>query len=293
MKEIPWQMVGLLISLTAGVAAAQEIRQAPATTVASFPNALPVTSPPAAPIVPPDFQIESTQVKQVEVVEAPEIPGSPPVEGMTTIKIHTVSDPGLADPPLSLAPLPSEDPQMGESGLERESGEQETTIVFLSATVYDHSRTLLRCHSSGGTGEEITVWSNVDFNHFAGFSAFDAKGGGAEPRKYALMLAVGNVTTNGMESGVPAIPKIPDGVPSFVIQTAAPEPTEVTLVGDLHALYRAEGTRMAEAYVAREQACEARKAYLLAHPPKPKDVTVHFWNRGNPSPTVTIGRGEP
>jgi hypothetical protein len=67
-----------------------------------------------------------------------------------------------------------------------------------------------------------------------------------------------------------------------VIQTEHPDPGTLTCIEDLHALYRDEGTRMAEACAARKLAREARKAHLLANPPKPKDVTVHFWSRPHP-----------
>ena len=53
-------------------------------------------------------------------------------------------------------------------------------------------------------------------------------------------------------------------------------------MGGMHDLYRTEGPRMVAAYDARMKAEEERRAYLIAHPPKPKDVTVYFWNRGHP-----------
>jgi hypothetical protein len=52
----------------------------------------------------------------------------------------------------------------------------------------------------------------------------------------------------------------------------------------MHDLYRVEGARMAAACQARAIAYEARKAYLLANPPVPKDVTIRFWKRVAPSP---------
>ena len=66
-----------------------------------------------------------------------------------------------------------------------------------------------------------------------------------------------------------------------MILTENPTPEALTLVEDLHALYRSEGVRMADAYAARTRANEERKAYLLANPPQPKDATIHFWKRDN------------
>ena len=47
---------------------------------------------------------------------------------------------------------------------------------------------------------------------------------------------------------------------------------------------------MAVAYAERSKAEAERRAYLLAHPPVPKDVTIHFWQRDHPvgMPAETI-----
>jgi len=105
-------------------------------------------------------------------------------------------------------------------------------------------------------------------------------------------MGIGNETTegrrellaeHGIEWEMPEIPTLPDGPPVFVVESQDPDTETLELVEDLHALYRDEGKRMAELSAAREKAYEDKKAYLLANPPKPKDVTVHFWNRGDSS----------
>ena len=277
--------------LLAGDAAVPQVRTAPATTDASI--AAPISdgrpSPPPPPVEKPDFRIEGTQVMRVDVVEAPPMSGLPPVEGTITLKVHSVADPGLPDPPPPpLPPLPATDPQVVERLAEMGAKYKETRILFLSATVYDHRRTLLRCHPNGAAAREITAWSNLDFNHFCGFGGFEAKDADGEVRKYSLLMGIGNENTGrrqqlpatrGIEYDGPEIPALPDDKPAFVIGTENPDPEGVKLLEDLHALYRAEGARMAGAYAARQKAYEERKAHLLANPPKPKDVTVHFWKR--------------
>lgn len=267
------------------------VRTAPETTNATIPGSISDGTPAPAlplPVQKPDFRIESTQVKQVDVVEAPELPELPPVTGTITIKVHTVTDPGLPDPPPPLPSLSVTDPAVKARLAETNANYKQTQFVFLSATVYDHHRTLLTCYPSGQLGKEITAWSNLDFNHFCGFGDFEATGADGEVRKYALFMGIGNeklerrselLGSKGIEYEEPEIPALPDGKPAFVVETENPDPESMTLIEDLHALYRAEGVRMAEAYVAREKAREARKAYLLANPPKPKDVTIHFWKR--------------
>lgn len=277
-----------------------EVRTSPATTVASIPGPVADGAPssPPPPVEKPDFQIEGTQVKQVEVVEPPPMAGLPPVEGTMTLKVHSVADPGLPDPP---APLPANHPQIREQLGELSATHRGTRIAFVSATVYDRSRTLLTCYPNGGNDKTITVWSNLDFNHFCGFGSFEATSGEGEVRRYALLMGIGNENTEsrrrlsearGIEYDESEIPEFPHATPSFVVVTENPDPESVTLIEDLHALYRAEGTRMAAACAAREQAHEERRAFLLANPPKPKDVTIHFWKRENPEAPASPQEGD-
>jgi hypothetical protein len=147
---------------------------------------------PPPPSEKPDFRIESTQVKLLDVAEPPPMEGLPPVEGTITLKVHSVSDPGLPDPP-PLSPGASvDDPQVRERLAEMSSKHREKRIVFLSATVHDHSRTLLTCYPNGAADKAVTIWSNVDFNHFIGFSSFEATTGGGESRNYSLLMGIGN-----------------------------------------------------------------------------------------------------
>jgi len=284
------QIVPILAAILCGQSFAQEVRTAPTTTVATLPVPVLDDAPPKEPIKKPDFKIESTQIKLLDVVESPPMSGLPPVEGTMTLTVHNVADPGLPDPPSPTPPNIDDSKILG--GLQPlKVNQRDMGMVSLSATVYDHKRTLLRCNIYGGTErKEITAWSNLDFNHFCGFGNFEATGANKEVRSYALMMGIGNETTN---TEGPEIPVIPDGAPAFVIQTENPDPETVTLIEDLHALYRAEGKRMKEDAAAREKAYEEKKAYLLAHPPKPKDVTVNFWKREKLESTTIPEGGQP
>jgi hypothetical protein len=290
--------------LSAEDAAAPQVMTAPATTVASIPEPISDGSPSPAPppVEKPDFRIESTQVKRLDVVESPPMPGLPPVEGTITLTVRNVADPGLPDPPPPPQPREIDDPEVKAQLAELRAKHLETHIAFVSATVYDRSRTHLTVYPSGGLDKAITVWSNLDFNHFSGFGSFQATDADGEVRQYALLMGIGNETSGlrrrllaerGIEYEEPEIPAIPDGTPAFVIETETPDPQSVTLIEDLHALYRAEGARMAEAEVARQKAYEERRAYLLANPPKPKDVTVHFWKRTKGDENTQQKGGQP
>lgn len=265
---------------------AQEMQTPPAGTVAVIPTAPePALTAPAPVQEPPDFEIESTQVKLIEVVEAPPMAGLPPVEGTMTLKVHSVADPGIPNPT-----PPETQPKNQETHNDTTEVVEpfvESHLVLISATVYDNSRSLLTFNTDGGT---VSVWSNIDFNHFSGIGNFEAKGADGKVRSYNLIMGIGNASSTDLnESGAPVIPAIPNGAPAFVIQSEVkPDAATLMLIEDLHALYASEGSNMAEAAAAREKAEEEKKAYLLANPPKPKDVTVHFWNREH-SATGTEG----
>ncbi len=280
------------------------IRTAPAATEASIPLPIPDGAPaaPPKPVEKPGFRIEGTQVRRVRVVEPAGMPGLPPVEGVITIRVHSVADPGLADPPPPLPPLPPDDPQVRERLAEMAANHRETRIAYIAATVCDRSRTWLTVYPGGGVRKTVTAWSNLDFHHFTGFGSFEARGADGEVRTYALLMGIGDggaefrrrLNAAG-EAGFdgPVSVAFPDDTPSFVIVSENPDPEGITLIGDLHALYRAEGARMARACEERERAREERRAHLLAHPPKPKDVTVHFWKRQRPATRSRTEGGRP
>ena len=223
------------------------------------------------------------------------MPDLPAPEGNINITVQLVKDPGLPDPPPPLPPLPPNDPAVLARLAELRAAYHQTQLVFVSATVYDHSRTLLRCYPSGGADtKEISGWSNIDFNHFSGFATYQVKGADGEIQQYGLLMGIGNEDTKQRAEWLakhdrdyhpPEIPHLPDlatSGPAFVITGGdATERDAIELIEGMHNLYRVEGTRMEEAYHARIKAYAERKAYLLANPTKPKDVTIRFWNREN------------
>ncbi len=236
----------------------------------------------------PDFRVAGTRAKRLYVVEAPPLPGLPPVEGSITLTVQSVADPGLPDPPPPAPSIMPDDAELEGRFAEAVGKHLETRFAFVSATVYDRSRTRITCHSNGGHGEAVTAWSNIDFNHMAGLGNFEATRADGEVRSYYFLMGIGNestargrdkITTGDVEYDAPVIPALPDHDPAFVVVTENPHPATVGLIEDLHALYRMEGIRLARDAAAHEKAYQERKAEFLANPPKPKDVTVRFWRR--------------
>jgi hypothetical protein len=235
----------------------------------------------------------------MDITEAPEMHDLPPITGTINVTVQLVENPNLTDPP-PLPALPPEDPAVMARLAELSEKHRGTDLVFLSATVYDQNRTFLRIYPNGKVGEEVTAWSNLNFNHFSGFSTCrvkDAEDGTLYD--FGLLMGIGGIDTRrwkkmaeerGVEYQGPKIPEIPiiddlaDGGPSFIVVEGDAKSPAMDTLEQIHDLYRKEGARMEEAYHAREKARAERKAYLLANPPKPNDVKIQFWKRNNPSP---------
>ncbi len=263
---------------------------------------------PAAPVAKPepiDFTIQSAVTHRMKVEKAPEMDGLPPVKGTINVTVQLVKDPGLPDLPPPLPALRPNDPAVVARMEELRESHSWTELVFISATVYDHSRTFLRCYFNGEKENEISGWSNLDFNHFGGFGIYQIKAADGEVRQYGLMMGLGNEDTrqraallekHDRASDPLEIPKLPDlasGGPAFVVTEENVSDREaMAVIEGMHDLYQIEGERMAAAYHSRTQAYEERKAFLLANPPQPEDVTITFWKRESSSPVGVKNRHE-
>ena len=248
-------------------------------------------SQPAPKPVPIDFTVLTSRTKQMQVTEAPEMSGLPPIKGAINVTVQRVADPGLADPPAPLPVLPPSDPLVIARMKQLRESYRGTELVFLSATVFDHSRTLLRIHPNGDVKGEITAWSNIDFSHFSGFSTYRVHNTDGTFSDYGLLMGIGNTDTygtrkrlarRGHDYNLPEIPELPDltiSGPSFVVVGGETDGEAMDTLSQVHDLYRKEGIRMEEAYHAREKANAERYAYLLKNPPVPDDIVIRFWQR--------------
>ncbi len=66
--------------------------------------------PPAPQPEPIDFKVLTSRTQRMEVTEAPEMTGLPPIKGTINVTVQRVADPGLAGPPAPLPVLPPSDP---------------------------------------------------------------------------------------------------------------------------------------------------------------------------------------
>jgi hypothetical protein len=259
-----------------------------------------VDGTPAEPVEQPapiPFKVLTSQTKRVYVTEASEMPDLPPVEGVINVTVQKVEDPGLPD--LPLPPPPSaqiqDNPAMvlGQEDVHQEN-QEDSRLVFVSATVYDHSRTLVTLSPYGTTEGEISAWSNVDFNHFCAFCNFRVTKADGTEHERSLMMGLGNEETVPEDPEQPQIPSLPNlsvGGPSFSVIEGDTQGDGMKLLTELHDLYRKEGGRLEAAFHAREKAYAERRAFLIANPPVPEDVTIQFWKRDVPLSESKPGGG--
>lgn len=202
------------------------------------------------------------------------------------LTMQRIKNPGLPDP---TPPDPTPPTEEGLKALrespeskEFEARQQESKIVFVSATVYDHRKTLVRWHGNGTPTKSFAAWSNIDFNHFSSIGAFESGG-----ICYSYMMGVGNQDTvrlrarseqEGWEYEEPQAPDLPMNEPGFVLIEGDPnDAVGMAPMRGLHELYKTEASRLAAAYEERERVRLETEAYLKANPPAPEDIVINYW----------------
>lgn len=259
---------------------------------------------PATPSSPPGIpRLLVTESRTIwkDVVESPPMPGLPPVEGRISATVRKVVDPDLPELAKPLPPLSSpNDPEVQARIEEFREKNHGFKLNFVSATVYDHSRTFLRIYPIGTPDSEVTAWTNIDFNHFCGFTSFLVTAPDGTTKDYSILMGIGNEDTGGMEKFFsksdktykkPKIPRMRDvaGGPAFVIVDGKDSGSEaLETLERIHEFYAKEGRRMKAAYLRHEIDYKKRYEYLRANPPKPKDVVLNYWRGKRPQNT----RGE-
>lgn len=241
---------------------------------------------------PIQFRALSSSTSQFQVTEAPEMSDLPPIKGTINVTVQRVADPGLPDPPAPLLALPLDDPRVIAGMKEFRDHSHNRKFVFLSATVYDHSRTLLKIYPNGKPESWISAWSNVDFSHFSACPRYRIKLENGEIIDCDLMMGISRIDTYQLRKLLarqkkayisPEIPEMPDLAargPTFIVNGGNEKGEAMETLQQLHKLYRQDGVKMEEIVHAREKSHAERHAFLLANPPKPKDLVINYW-RGN------------
>lgn len=243
----------------------------------------PVEKP--APISTP---VISSNTIQKQVTGPSPMDGVPSVTARINVTLQVVQAPDLPLPP-PLPPVPPTDPAVQARLQELLLTHKATELVFVSASVYDNHRTFLRIYPNGRVGDEVTAWSNIDFNLFRSWSSYRVNNSDGTTQDFYLLMGIGDIQTAAMQNFAaragrqyepPTIPPLPDlaaGGPTFQLVAGSQESPAMDTLEQVHDLFRKEGERMAAEYAARKQAEAERKAELLANPPQPSDVTIRYW----------------
>ena len=170
-------------------------------------------------------------------------------------------------------------------------------LLFLGATVFRSQdsppRTLVHWWPQGGS-ETITFWSSADFALIAGgINSFVDTAGNT----HSMLMGWGHVdiarmtelrAAKGQEYDAPVMPNFLPGNADFQIVGNQPAAEELAIIQSLHDIYNNDHARLLTAYAGREKARIAHEAYLKAHPPQPKDITLNYWRTEKP---VANGKG--
>ncbi len=260
-----------------------------------IPNSISNVKPPEPAPEPINFEVLASRTERIDVIEAPEMSGLPPIKGAVNVTVQMVKDPGLPDPPLPPPALSQDDPAVIARLDELRKNYHGAKFVCITATVYDHARSFLRIYPTDKAKGELTAWSNIDFNHFSSVSTYQVKNTDGTIQAYSLHISIANTDSNRTHKGqiqplhdrsefeIPKIPDLAASGPSFIMVAGPKDGESMKTLSQLHELYRTEGVRLENAFHAKEQATADRYAYLLANPPVPKDIMIRFWQREQPS----------
>ena len=168
-----------------------------------------------------------------------------------------------------------------------------TEHIYIGATVYRSKDSPPRTNASYrpvGGGEPTTFWSSADFSILTGFSSF--LGSDGKTRSLTMIWSsrdLDRATRFPAQKPAIQIPTFPEGDATFAITSENPSPEAIAAIQSIHDVYNNEFERLQTAYDSRKQAQLQQAAELKAHPPKPKDITLNFWNTPVPNNPSTTG----
>ncbi len=224
------------------------------------------------------------------MTEKTEMPDLPSVEGDINFTVQIVEDPISHDLLPQNPALKPDSEEVGARLAELKSKHRATRFIFLSATVYDQNRTYVRIYPSGGSRQKVEAWSNINFNHFTGFTTYRVKDAlDGSSHDFTLLIVVANIDTHRWKERVegrggvylgpkpPEIPEMRDLAnegPAFAVVEGQSKSRGMDALEQIHDLYRKEGAKFEKAHHDRLKARAERKAFLIANPPQPQDVTT-------------------
>jgi hypothetical protein len=260
------------------------------------------TPPPPAPPK-PEFIVPAEDVLQATTHE----------QGGRTITIREIKPIALPPPPAPAAPPTAEErAAFAQRAAAFRATHPRENFLQLGAYLYlsekQPPRAFVRLWPQDGN-EVISFWSNADFRLIAGGLGRFADSTGQRHRLFLMWSVIHTDRTAALRAAhgrtyePPAFPVFPGedasapfdpaavpGPATFVITgDAAATPAQLAAIDALHQLYNSERGRLLTAYQGRERARIEREAFLKAHPPQPKDITLNYWRTETPA---AKGKGE-
>ena len=274
MKPIPLTLLAGLTCLSS--AFSQDEKAAP--TTARVIGDLPDGTPPPPEPPKPAFIVAAKDILDTEIHK----------QGGRKITVQKINPIALPPPPLAEPPLDRTDPAVRARIAAFRAKYPRNELIRIGANVYhlpDSTTRTLITYWPNSDDQPVTLWSSADFSLLWGFASFV----GSDGKTRSLMMTWGILHIDhrqrllakfGKSYTAPKIPDLPPGKATFVIASGNLTAEALTSIQSLHDLYNNEHDRLLIAYQSREQASLAREAELKAHPPKPKDIVLNYWNIG-------------
>ena len=270
MQPLPLLLLSALVSITFVLAEDVEIADAPATAqvIGEVQDGTPPPPEPPNPgfVVPPEDIISSeTHIQDGRKIIVQEI--SPIALPAPT-----------AEPPV----LDQTHPAVQQRLAALRENAQHTEQIHIGATVYRSKDSPPRTYATYrpiSGGNPVTFWSSADFALLTGFSSF--LGSDGKTRSLTMMWSSRDLDRANQfpaQNPAPQIPNFPEGLATFAVTSENPTPEALAAIQSIHDVYNNEFDRLQAAYDSREQARLQQAAELKAHPPKPKDITLNFWD---------------
>ena len=282
MKTTPRLLFAVLVTATSHLLA-----ETPAnTTTARILGGLPDGTPPPPEAPKPGFTVKPADVLSSKAQQ----------QGGRTLTLGEIKPIALPAPLKPTLPAPTNS-AVQERFKALRQGHQETSLLLVGATIShlpDGSVRSLVTFQPLGIGEPVTFASSADFGLLAGIRSFIDSAGkthdllmswSVEPNELPSTPATRFQRNNDLKK----LPKLPPGPATYAVISGNPDPSTLTAIQSLHALYQSEQPRLLAAHQGRERTRLQEEAELKAHPPRPKDLVLHHWTIGKSTPAPVEG----
>ena len=202
-------------------------------------------------------------------------------QGGQTVILQRVEPPPAAPPSAPAPPVKAPDLSPEERETLRQREAKAHTVLFLSATVFDHRFTELRWTEAGRAHRAV---SSIDFQYLGGLPEIETA-----DAIYTVMLALGSVTAAEAEEKtrqLPPVSQLPkDRAAWLPVEDPGRESTPVmTALDAIHTWFDAHRAELLRAYEQRTAAEAERQRQLREHPPAPPAIIIRYGKMPNSTP---------